>query len=159
MDNGKIEQILQQNGYDRAGLIAILQDIQAVYNYLPQETLSYVAEKLDVPLIDVYCVASFFKSFSLKPRGKHIVTVCQGTACHVKRASSILDEIEKKLGIRPGENTEDMQFTLETVNCLGACALAPIVVVDSEYYGQTTMKKVGPILNKYSSESQEENNQ
>jgi NADH-quinone oxidoreductase subunit E len=149
METENIDRILDENGSDQAGLIAILQDIQTVYNYLPKEALSYVAEKLEMPLIDVYCVASFFKSFSLKPRGKHIITVCLGTACHVKRAPSILDRIEKKLGIRPGENTEDMQFTLETVNCLGACALAPIMVVDGEYYGQTTMKKVNVILQKH----------
>lgn len=149
METEKIEKILEENGYDRAGLIPILQDVQTEFNYLPQEALSYVAEKLEIPLIDVYCVASFFKSFSLKPRGEHLVTVCLGTACHVKRASSVLDEIEKRLGIRPGENTEDMQFTLETVNCLGACALAPIVVVDGDYYGQTTTKKIDSILKTY----------
>ena len=159
METEKIEKILEENGYDRAGLIPILQDIQSEYNYLPQEMLSYVAEKLDMPLIDVYCVASFFKSFSLKPRGKHIVTVCLGTACHVKRASSILDKIQKKIGIRPGENTEDMQFTLETVNCLGACALAPIMVVDGDYYGQTTMKKVESILKKYKKSDKKESEQ
>jgi len=158
METEKIDAILEHNGSNRAGLIAILQDIQKEYNYLPQEALCYVAQKLNVPLIDVYCVASFFKSFSLKPRGKHLVTVCLGTACHVKRAPFLLDEIEKRLGIRPGENTEDMEFTLETVNCLGACALAPIVVVDGEYHGQTTIKKVGPMLSKYRSEAKEEEN-
>jgi NADH:ubiquinone oxidoreductase subunit E len=156
MEMEKIDTILEQNGYNRAGLIPILQDIQAEYKYLPQEALSYVAKKLDVPLIDVFCVASFFKSFSLTPRGKHIVTVCLGTACHVKGAPSIVDEIERKICIRPGQNSEDGQFTLETVNCLGACALAPIVVVDGEYYGQTTMKKVGTILRKYQKSQEEE---
>ncbi len=145
----KVDQILETNENNRAHLIAILQDVQRDYNYLPHEILSYIAGKLDIPLIDVYCVASFFKSFSLKPRGKHIITVCSGTACHVKRSSTILDKLEKKLGIGPGENTEDMQFTLETVNCLGACALAPITVVDGEYYGQTTLNKVDAILKKY----------
>lgn len=142
----KVDQILQANEYDRASLIAILQDIQREYNYLPRDILIHVADTLHVTLIDVYSVASFFKSFSLKPRGKHIITVCSGTACHVKRSSTILDKLEKKLGIGPGENTEDMQFTLETVNCLGACALAPIMVVDGEYYGQTTLKKVDAVL-------------
>lgn len=156
METAKIDEILKKNGSDRAGLIAMLQDIQAVDNYLPEDVLSYVAEKLDMPLIDVYCVASFFKSFSLKPRGKHIITVCSGTACHVKRASSILDQVEKKLGIGPGENSEDMQFTLETVNCLGACALAPIMVVDGEYYGQTTIKKAAAILKKYQNGDEKE---
>ena len=155
----KVDHILEENGYNRSGLIAILQDVQSEFNYLPQEALTYVAEKLDMPLIHVYCVASFFKSFSLKPRGKHLITVCLGTACHVKRASSILDEIRKKLGIQPGENTEDMHFTLETVNCLGACALAPIMVVDGDYYGQTTMKKVGAILRRYQKNQEEEQEQ
>lgn len=159
METAKIDVILEENGSDRANLIAMLQDIQAVYNYLPKDVLSYVAEKLDMPLIDVYCVASFFKSFSLKPRGKHIITVCSGTACHVKRASSILDQVEKQLGIGPGENSEDMQFTLETVNCLGACALAPIMVVDGEYYGQTTIKKADTILKKYQNDDEKEREQ
>ena len=145
----KVNQILEANENDRAHLIAILQDIQHEYNHLPQEILSHVADKLDIPLIDVYCVASFYKSFSLTPRGEHLITVCLGTACHVKGAPAVVDEIERKIGIRPGENSEDGQFTLETVNCLGACALAPIVVMDGEYYGQMTMKKVDTILGKH----------
>lgn len=135
-------------GEDSA-LISILQDIQAEYNYLPQEALREVAQVLNVPLIDVYSVVTFYKSFSLVPRGKHLITVCLGTACHVRGGRRILEEIKKRLDIRPGETTEDNLFTLETVNCLGCCAIGPIVVVDGEYYGEMTIRKVEPLLNKF----------
>lgn len=100
-------------------------------------------------MVQVYGVATFFKAFSLKPRGKHIVNVCLGTACHVRGAPSVLDEVSRQLGVEPGDTTEDMKFTLETVNCLGACALGPILVVDGEYHGQTGPGKVKKVLNKY----------
>jgi len=127
-------------------LIPMLQDIQSEYNYLPEETLRVLAERLDLPLIRVYGVATFFRAFSLTPRGKHIVSVCLGTACHVRRAPAVLDELKRRLGIEPGETTDDMEFTLNTVNCVGACALGPIVVVDGEYHGQMSPGKVKKII-------------
>lgn len=132
-------------------LICILQDIQNRYEYLPRNALIYVSEKLNIPLIQIYGVATFFKAFSLMPRGGHICTVCLGTACHVRGAEKVLDKIKRSLDIDVGETTKDMQFTLKTVNCLGACALGPMVVVDDDYHGHMTQTKIDTVLNKYSS--------
>jgi len=145
-DRKKVATILSKYASNRDSLISILQDVQSEYHYLPEDALRVVARQLDVPLIQVYGVATFFKAFSLKPRGEHMVTVCQGTACHVRRAPAVLDEVKRQLCIEPGETAEDMRFTLETVNCLGACALGPIVVVDGTYYGQMAPGKVKKIL-------------
>jgi len=152
LDLKKVEGIIDKYKGEGGALIAILQDVQTEYNYLPPDALKSVAEKLNVPLISVYGIATFYKAFSLKPRGKHLVTVCLGTACHVRGAKRILGEVQKKLNVKRGETTEDKKFTLETVNCLGCCAIGPLVVVDGEYYGQTSTAKVDPILEKYRSQ-------
>ncbi len=131
------------------GLIAVLQDIQEKYNWLPPDALRLVAEELCVPLIDVYSVASFYRAFSLTPRGKHICTVCLGTACHVRGAQTLLDHLKERLEVEPGFTTIGGTFTLESVNCLGACALAPIVVVDGKYYSKSTVKKVDSLIDRY----------
>ena len=148
-DCEKVAAIVSRYSGNRDSLISILQDTQSEYHYLPEDGLRAVASQLDLPLIQVYGVATFFKAFSLKPRGEHIVSVCLGTACHVRRAPAVLDEIKRQLGMEPGETTKDMRFTLETVNCLGACALGPIVVVDGKYDGQMTPGKVKKVLRKY----------
>lgn len=153
IDLTMVESIIDGYNCEHGMLISILQDIQAEYNYLPKETLIHVAEKLDIPLIQVYRVATFFKTFSLKPRGKHLINVCLGTACHVRNAVRVKEKIERELGIKAGDTTDDLNFTLETVNCLGACALGPIVVVDGEYHGQMNTVKVDKVLAKYSPES------
>ena len=145
----KIKATLDRYDGDPGMLVSVLQDIQAEYNYLPKETLVQVSQGLDVPLTQVYSVASFFKAFSLKPRGRHLINVCLGTACHVRGAVRVLEEIERKLGIKSGETTEDSRYTLETVNCVGACALGPIVVIDGEYSGQMKSSKVKPLLESY----------
>jgi NADH-quinone oxidoreductase subunit E len=145
----KIKSILARYQSDAGMLVAILQDVQAQYNYLPREALEKVSEGLDIPLSQVYSVASFFKAFSLKPRGRHLINVCLGTACHVRGAVRVLDEIERKLNIKPGETTKDLKYTLETVNCVGACALGPIVVIDGNYTGEMTGSKVKPLLESY----------
>ena len=145
----KIKATLDRYDGDPGMLVSVLQDIQAEYNYLPKETLVQVSQGLDVPLTQVYSVASFFKAFSLKPRGRHLINVCLGTACHVRGAVRVLEEIERKLGIKSGETTEDSRYTLETVNCVGACALGPIVVIDGEYSGQMKSSKVKPQLESY----------
>ena len=113
-------------------LICILQDIQTKYGYLPKDALIFVSDKLEIPLMQVYSVATFFKAFRLQPRGEHIIQVCLGTACHVRGGERLLDKVQRSLGIGPGESitTDNMSFSLETVNCLGACALGPIMVVD-----------------------------
>lgn len=133
-------------------LITILQEIQEKYNYLPKNTLIYVSEKLSVPLIQVYSVATFYKTFSLKPRGKHIINACVGTACHVRGGRRIVDEVKRKLNVNVGETTPDKLFTLETVRCLGCCALGPVVLIDDNYYSHMTSKKVDTVLDKYKKE-------
>jgi NADH:ubiquinone oxidoreductase subunit E len=142
----RVDAIIDATGVGRSSLIPILQDIQAEYRYLPQEALQRVAERLDVPLIDVFGVATFYRSFSLEPRGKHCVTVCLGTACHVRGAQRLSAELSRRLGVEPGHTTPDGEFTFETVNCLGACALGPIVVCDGEYNGQMGAKDVDRVL-------------
>jgi len=141
MNPETLDAILDRYNRNPAQLIPILQDVQAEENYLPREALEVISEKLDIPLVRIYSVATFYKAFSLKPRGKHIIQVCMGTACHVRGAPRILDKMVRDLGVQPGATTKDMEFTLETVNCLGACALGPIVVVDGEYHGQMTSPK------------------
>ncbi len=143
------ESILKKHGYAGSRIIQVLTDIQAQYNYLPREDLEYVSRELKVPLSKVYSIATFYAAFSLVPRGEHMVTVCTGTACFVRGVTDVIERIEDRLGIKAGNTTEDNKFTLETVNCLGACALAPIVVVDGEYHGQTTVQKVDAILDKH----------
>lgn len=145
----EVTKIIKKYQAKKSDLLAILTDIQTKYNWLPPDAIQLVSGKLCVPIIDVYGVASFYHAFSLTPRGKHIVTVCSGTACHVRGAPIILGRVQNQLGISPGCTTKDDQFTLETVNCLGACALAPIVVVDGHYHGQSTIRKVDAVLAKY----------
>ena len=122
-------------------LIPILQDIQESYNYLPEEFLIKVAEKLQIPLIDVYSVATFYQSFSLIPKGEHIITICLGTACYIRGGRKVVDVLTKELDIKPGETTKDKKFTLETVNCLGCCAIGPMVEINGEYHGEMTPQK------------------
>jgi NADH-quinone oxidoreductase subunit E len=145
----KVKSVLERYNHDQGMLVSILQDIQAEYNYLPKETLVEVSQGLDIPLTQVYSVASFFKAFSLKPRGRHLINVCLGTACHVRGVVRILEEIERRLGIKAGETTKDFKYTLETVNCVGACALGPIVIIDGEYSGQMKTDKVKNLLESY----------
>lgn len=145
----KLDTILRKHEYKGTRIIQILQDIQLVYNYLPKDVLIAVSQRLRMPLNKIYSIATFYTAFSLNPRGKHLCTVCMGTACHVRGAPDVLDRIEQKLTTTSGTTTQDNEFTLETVNCLGACALAPIVVVDGHYYGQTTVDKVDGVLERY----------
>jgi NADH-quinone oxidoreductase subunit E len=154
-DSDVIDSKIKEHGAKKEALIPILQDIQSDLNWLPEGVLRAVAEKLQIPLIDVYGVASFYRTFSLKPRGKHIITVCVGTACHVRGGQRLVDEVGKMLGIAPGQTTPDEKFTLETVNCLGCCAIGPIVMVDGEYYGEMNTRKISPILERYRNSSGE----
>jgi NADH-quinone oxidoreductase subunit E len=143
-DKTKVQSLIDKHQGLKKNLIAILLDIQESFNYLPPDALRQVAIPLP-PLIDV-------SAWRLPPsprRGQHTCLVCLGTACHVRGGQRILEEVERKLGVEPGENTKDGLFTLETVACLGCCAIGPVVVVDGEYYGHATVRKVGPILGKY----------
>lgn len=144
-----IESTLNKWNNDSSCLISILLDIQDEYNYLPQEALCMVAEDLGIPLINIYSAATFYKVFSLQPRGKYLINVCVGTACHVRGGQRVVEEIERILDVCVGETTPDMQFTLETVRCLGACALGPVVVVNEEYHGHMDAKKVGKLIKHY----------
>jgi len=126
--------------------MTILEDIQMQYRYLPEEALRIVAEETKRSLVDIYGVATFYKSFSLKPRGKHLVSVCLGTACHVRGGPAIAEEFEKQLKIKAGETTPDKEFTLEAVNCLGACALGPVAVVDGHYFSKVKRSDVSEII-------------
>jgi len=148
MNTENIVTIINEHKKAQGGLIAILEDIQTQYGYLPADAIKIVAKETGKPLIEVYGVATFYRAFSLKPRGKHLVSVCLGTACHVRGGKHIASEFTKELGIPAGENTPDKEFTFETVNCLGACALGPVVVVDGHYFSKVTKKKVKEIIKK-----------
>lgn len=132
------------------GLISILEDIQLKYGYLPQESLKNVSFETGHPLTEVFNVATFYKFFRLKPVGKHMLTVCLGTACHVRGAPSVVEEFERRLKIKAGETTLDKLFTLETVNCLGACAIGPIVVADGRVFSNVHVDQVKNIIKEYS---------
>jgi NADH-quinone oxidoreductase subunit E len=131
----KIDETVDRYQGDRSALIQILLDIQREYHWLPKEALLQLSERLDIPLNQIYHIATFYKAFSLLPRGRHSVTVCMGTACHVRGSPALVDKAVRMLGIKPGGTSSDMRFTLNTVNCLGCCALGPVVVVDGEYHG------------------------
>jgi len=145
----KVESILDNYQRDEGMLVSILQDIQAEYNYLPKEALVELSQTLGAPLSQVYSVATFFKAFSLEPRGRHLINVCLGTACHVRGAVRVLEAIERELDIKASKTTKDLKFTLETVNCVGCCALGPVVIIDGEYYGQMKTDKVRALLENY----------
>lgn len=145
----EIDCILAQHGRQHSKIIQILNDIQKIQTYLRRDTLEYVSRRLHIPLSRLYGLATFYSAFSLKPRGRRLVTVCMGTACHVRGAPAVLSRLEDRLKIKAGDTTADDQYTLKTVNCLGACALAPIVVVDEEYHGQTTADKIEKLLAGY----------
>lgn len=149
VDSGAVLEIVERHGYQRGSLMAILQDIQTRMNYLPRKALLQVSRSLDVSLTDIYEVATFYRAFSLEPRGKHTIQVCLGTACHVRGGLRVLDYLENRLEVKAGETTRDLAFTLESVNCLGACALGPMMVIDKKYYGKITPPKIESILKKY----------
>ena len=149
VDTERIKSLIAKYNNQKHALISILQDIQAEYHYLPKEALEIASKTLNIPLIDIIGVATFYRSFSLKPKGKHQIVVCMGTACHVRGAPKILEEFERKLNIPCGETTPDGEFSLESVACLGCCAIGPVVVVDGNYPAQTTIRKIDSILKKY----------
>lgn len=137
MEKNIFKQPESRTGQD-GSLIAMMQQLQQEYGYLPEPVLREMARATGAPLIEIYRVATFYKSFSFAPRGEHLVTTCSGTACHVRGGAGVTREISKLLGVKPGCTSKDGRFTLETVNCLGACALAPLVVFDGEYHGNMT---------------------
>jgi NADH:ubiquinone oxidoreductase subunit E len=146
MNAQRVNEIIDGYDADRMASLAILQDIQREYNFLPREALELVAQRLEVPVGHVYQMATFFKAFSLTPRGDYLIKVCLGTACHVQGGPHILGELEHALNIRAGQTTADGKFSIEGVRCLGACALAPIVVVNEEVYGKMSTAAAGKLV-------------
>lgn len=143
----KADEIIAQHGNTSKDLIPVIQDIQAFYRYLPAELLSYVAKKLSIDEAKAYSVATFYENFSFEAKGKYVIRVCDGTACHVRKSSLILEELYKQLGLsKEKHTTEDMMFTLETVSCLGACGLAPVLTVNDEVYPAMTAQKVRELI-------------
>jgi len=149
MELATIEGIIRQHGADRAAIIAMLQDIQHEYTYLPQDVLVHLTRTLGVPLSRAYSLATFYRAFSLKPKGRHPIAVCLGTACHVKAAGKILEKFERLLNIKTGQTTPDLNFGLEQVRCLGCCGLAPVVTVGQDLYGKVTLTRVDQIVRRY----------
>jgi len=149
MDLKKVDEIIDKYNAEKGWLIGIFQDLQQEYHYLPREAMMRVVERLGIPLTQAYMVATFYKSFSLVPRGKHEIHVCLGTACHLRGGQRLVENFERALKVKAGGTTEDMKFTLETVNCLGACALAPLVMVDQKNYGKMSADKIGKTLAEY----------
>ncbi|MBU1370785.1 MAG: NAD(P)H-dependent oxidoreductase subunit E [Bacteroidetes bacterium] len=153
--NSKIRQfdqvleIIEKHNHDKTRLITILQQVQDVYRYLPQQVLTYIATALDMPVAEVYGVATFYAHFSLEPKGKYVIKVCDGTACHVKGSSKLLDTLRGKLKLTAQKHTtDDMLFTIEAVSCLGACGLAPVMVINEQVYGEVNSKRCEDILQK-----------
>jgi NADH-quinone oxidoreductase subunit E len=146
MSEIQVSEILDRYPADRTSSLAVLEDIQAEYKYLPREALEATAERLRMPLSEVYQIATFFKAFSLTPKGDHIVKVCLGTACHVGGGPRILAAMEKNLGIKAGNTTPDYEFSLEVIRCVGACALGPVVIVDDHVHGKMSDAKATELI-------------
>lgn len=149
MDLERLEGILAHFDGLPADLIPVLQEIQDSYNYLPKDELKVVAERLNIALTQIYSVATFYKMFSLVPKGKHVCRVCVGTTCHLKGGQRLAESVSHRLGVDIGYTTKDMNFTLETVGCLGSCAQAPVMMIDDTYFARVTVDKVPKILKQY----------
>jgi NADH:ubiquinone oxidoreductase subunit E len=150
IDYMELDRMIEEDfGNDKENLIMILQAIQKKYNYLPGPTLAYLSTKIGVPMSKIYGVATFYSTFSLEPRGRNIISICRGTACHVRGAERVLDQIQESLSIRDGETTEDMRFTLESVRCIGCCSLGPVVKINEDMHGRIATDKIGKILKQY----------
>jgi NADH-quinone oxidoreductase subunit E len=146
MNPEDVFRLVDKHNGRHGSIISILEDIQATYNFLPRRALKIVASRTGRSLVDIYALATFYRNFSLKPKGRHVASVCMGTACHVRRSADVLEGFEQQLAIRAGETTRDREFSLSTVNCLGACALGPVAVIDGEYYRNVKSADVKKIL-------------
>ncbi len=147
-----LKSCIDEHRGEAGALMPVLHEAQNIYGYLPFEVQTVIAEELNVPLAEVYGVATFYSQFSLNPKGKHQVSVCLGTACYVKGSDKVLEEVEKELGIKCGECTADRSFSIDSCRCVGACGLAPVMIVDGEVYGRLTAKEVAGILKKHREE-------
>ncbi|OHD63671.1 MAG: hypothetical protein A2176_05950 [Spirochaetes bacterium RBG_13_51_14] len=148
-DLRKIDSIIARYEKSEESLLAVLQDLQREFNYVPKEGIIRLSQAMDVPLSKIYAMGTFYKALSLNPRGRHVIKVCTGTACHLKGAGLMVEAIERDLNVRCGETTQDKNFTLETVNCVGACAMSPVVVVGDDYHGHISPSKVTDTIKKY----------
>ena len=149
IDTSKVDEVIDSFSGDLSQLIGILQDIQVNFNHLPREALVRVSERFEIPLSQVFSVATFFKAFSLTPRGRHQINVCLGTACHVRGGARIFEKLERDLKLEAGGTTDDLRFSLESVRCLGCCSLGPVVVIDDDTYGRLNQEKVSKLLDQY----------
>ncbi len=149
MDEERIDAIIESHGFEASSLIQILLDIQNELHWLPQAALERVAEKLQVSMSRIQHTVTFYKAFSLVPKGRHEIAICMGTACHVRGAPRVLDVVQTLTGIQPGETDSDMKFSLDTVNCLGCCALGPVVEVDGKTHGRLSTSETADVLRKY----------
>ena len=152
LDCAKVDEILKQHAGQKGALIPILQEAQEIYGYFPEGVLACISRKLKIPLSRVYGVVTFYAQFYLTPRGKHTIRVCRGTACHVRGGRFILNTVKENLGIEEGDTTKDLNFSLETVACLGTCFLAPVMMVDRNYYGKLIPQRVPSIIQPYGKE-------
>jgi NADH-quinone oxidoreductase subunit E len=152
MDIARVDAIMSKYGNDPDFLIEMLQDVQDAWRHLPKDVMKHMADSLKVPLARLGHIATFYGAFSLEPRGVHQLQVCMGTACHVKGAPRVLDAMSRSLGVGPGETTNDRQYTLEAVRCVGACGLAPVVSIDAEYYGDLTPDSATTLITKHRKE-------
>jgi NADH-quinone oxidoreductase subunit E len=155
MTRSEIDAIIDRYEGKESSILAVLQDIQAKEKYLPKETLEHVGERLRIPLNRIYRMATFYRAFSLTPRGLHEIQICLGTACHVRGGVRIAERLTTELGIRPGETTPDRKFTLEAVNCLGVCASGPIMVVDGQYFAKMSSAQVKGVLDQFDTDKKE----
>ena len=149
MEMGRVDQIIDKYQAEASSLIQVLLEIQSENRWLPQEVLVRVGEKLQVPLTRIQHITTFYKAFSMVPKGRHGIHVCMGTACHVRGSTRVLDKVEELTGIRPGETDLDLKFSLETVNCLGCCALGPVMEIDGETHGKMTTAEIEDVLKSY----------
>jgi NADH-quinone oxidoreductase subunit E len=149
IDFAPAEALIDDYMHNREATIALLQDVQKHYGYLPRPVLELISERLELPYAQLFAIATFYRAFSLEPRGRHLINVCTGTTCHVRGASLLLDALERECGCRAGQTTTDGRFTIETVNCVGACALAPVIVIDEEAHGRLTQAKLKKVLDQY----------
>ncbi len=149
MENSEIDRIIKRYGGKRSSILAILQDIQAKDKYLPKEILEQVSQKMQIPMTDIFRLATFYNALSIKPRGRHTIDVCLGTACHVRGGNKLVDKLKRDLKVEVGETTKDRRFTLESVRCVGCCSLGPVAVVDGNVYGRLTQEKLPSLLKEF----------
>ncbi|MBN1270938.1 MAG: NAD(P)H-dependent oxidoreductase subunit E [Candidatus Aminicenantes bacterium] len=149
MKDERLIEAIEKHSQIEGSLLNLLQEVQQKFNYLPKEALQEISDEMNIPLSRLYSIATFFKNFSLTPRGKHSIHVCMGTACQIWGGQKLVERVGELLNIKPGETTEDLSFTLDTINCPGTCGLAPVVMMDKEIHGKVTRDKVAALIKKY----------